>query len=122
MPIRRELGSFQIAELHFRNQYYLGVLKGKTYCSLHVQFEGSVVHVHLYMKRYSAGVLKEMKADFEKMKRTFKRRGVKMILATHSIDGCKLWGKFVEIMGFNEPVEILLPESGNHCMATSMEV
>lgn len=121
MQIRRELGEFKVAEFEFYNVYFLGVLKGKPYCNFHAQIEGSAVHIHLYMKRYSKEVLKEMKADFEKMRKMFKKRGVKLILATHTIEGCKLWSRFVQMMGFNEPVEIVLPEGG-HGMATSMEV
>jgi hypothetical protein len=73
------------------------------YFALDLRFPGAAV-LHLEAIRFSHGILKKMKIDWEGVKRILNVNGVKILTATRigTIDEYKEWIKFIRHFGFND--------------------
>ena len=121
IQITREDGPFVVKEYHYDNMYLRLSQNGELYGHIHLQKQGTAVYLHLYMDRFSVGVVKEMRKDLIEIKLFLRSDGVKIIVGTHELEGCAVWNKFVQLMGFSKPEQVVMPE-GVPAMITAMEV
>lgn len=121
--ILREDGEFEVAEKDFLNFYYELIYKGETYAYIHLQLAGveRFAYCHAYIKRFSAEIAKEIKEDWEMLKKHMIICGIEKAVGT-KIDGLKLWEKFLLLIGFEQ--ENIRPSIINDepCMMAVMEL
>lgn len=120
--ITRAQGPFIINEYHFKNLYFRGSFKGKSYGYSHIQIDGSVAYIHLYIEKLGCGALKEMRRDFKVIKNELKSLGIKYLTGTHVIDGCEKWARFIRLLGFNAPRQVNMPNTNELAMFAIMEI
>lgn len=114
--ITREEGPFTVGEYDYENLYM------KTgYAFAHVQIIPQVAYLHLYMQRYGAGVLRQLKGDFGCFKELMKHKGLRWICGTHGLEGAEKWEKFLRTLGFTWFTTTVTPE-GVPCRFSRMEV
>lgn len=118
--IQREEGIFNIPEGNYKkNLYFAGVEKQKVYGYCHFQIVEDIACVHLIVTRWSLGVLKEMKKDFEGLKDILRVIGILKIIIVKTGADAK-FEKFISRLGFPEMKEINLP--GIDYQISGMEV
>lgn len=114
--ITREEGPFIVREFHYENLYF------KTpYAFIHAQVIPGVAYLHLYMQRFGASVLKELRNDLECFKALMKHKGIRWVCGTHEPEGADKWGKFLSLLGFTWFSDTVTPE-GVPCRFTRMEI
>ena len=116
----RAQGPFVIEEHHFNNLYFRGYFKGESYGCSHIQIDGSIAYIHLYIDKLDCGALKEMRRDFKVLKNELKSLGVEHLIGTHTMKGCEKWARFIKLLGFGKPRQIESTEGS--VMGVSMEV
>lgn len=123
--VKRAGDIFKIREFNYANHYYACYRDGRVYAWLHLQLElhcqPEAAYVHLYVIRWGAEVMREMREDFSLLCGWLKQLGIRLILGTHGIDGCEKWERFTGLLGFSPPVQMTTPE-GIVCKLACMEV
>lgn len=122
IKIKRADGTFPIKELEFENIYYAGWLKNCIYGHSHIQIEGNLAYIHLYIHTMGGEVLKEMRKDFDVLKSRLRRKGIILLLGTHEVEGSEKWGRFIKLLGFGKPRLVNIPDTGLPAMLTTMEI
>ena len=106
--IQREDGLFTVDEFHYENLYFHLRFGGRVYGRCHIQIDGKVAYVHLYMDKFSKRILKEMIADFKLIKLRLKGKGITHIAGSKEADDCTCWLKFIRLMGFDKVADVII--------------
>lgn len=116
------LDDWPVAERDWENNYLFGLCKGERYARLHLQFKEDVCYIHLYVERWSLEVLREMRQDFECLRRLAQHKGAKRLVGAVGCEGEELdrWQRMLRLVGFPEARPVII--EGKKRMMTVMEI
>jgi len=119
--IKRETGEFEVAEADFLNLYYELMHKGVRYAYAHIQLAlaEKFAYCHVYIKQFSAEIVREIRLDFEVLKFDMRSFNVEKVVGT-KVDGIRLWRKFVKLIGFKDIGPSIINNAP--CIMTVMEL
>lgn len=120
--IDKTLDDWPVAERDWDNHYFYGLWGHGRYARLHLQFTETVCYIHLYIECWNVGVLREMRKDFEELKRIARDKGATRLVGAVSFKGRELdkWQRMLSAVGFPKarPVKI----SGEEHSMTVLEI
>ena len=121
--IWREHGEFEVGEGDFLNFYYEVSYKGAPYAYVHTQLivDHKIGYCHVYIKRFTAEIAKEIERDGAIIKENMREFGINKVVGT-KVGGIKVWKKFLKLVGFE--AENIAPSiiENKPCMLATMEI
>ena len=111
-----------VAERDWENHYFYGLLNGKRYARLHLQFIENICYIHLYIELWHIGVLRKMRSDFEELKEVARGKGATRLVGVVGFEGKELdkWQRMLRAVGFPKASHVEI--AGEARMMTVLEI